>query len=108
MAQIWLSRDEAPAAHNFVYISIADGVGTGLVIGGELIRGHNQVVGEFGHRQPRFLRPVKHERTRCPTSAANGLRGAVPRWKVDIDNDQGFSRFAIGTLRQHLPASAHG
>ena len=49
LAQMWLSRDEAPATHNFVYISIADGVGTGLVIGGELIRGHNQVGGEFGH-----------------------------------------------------------
>jgi len=40
-------------------------------------------------------------------SAANELRGAVPRWKVDIDNDQGFSRFAIGTLCKHLPARAH-
>lgn len=49
LAHMWLSSLDAPDTHNFVFISISDGVATGLVIGGELVRGHNQIAGEFGH-----------------------------------------------------------
>jgi len=49
LAQMWLGGDEAPNTYDFIYVSIADGVGTGLVIGGELIRGASQIAGEFGH-----------------------------------------------------------
>jgi predicted NBD/HSP70 family sugar kinase len=49
LAQMWLSSDDAPDAHNFIFVSISDGLATGLVVGGELVRGHNQIAGEFGH-----------------------------------------------------------
>jgi N-acetylglucosamine repressor len=49
LAQMWLSSSDAPDSHNFVFVSISDGVAAGQVVGGELIRGHNQIAGEYGH-----------------------------------------------------------
>jgi predicted NBD/HSP70 family sugar kinase len=34
---------------DFVYITVSDGVGTGLVIDGRLVSGHGGTAGEFGH-----------------------------------------------------------
>jgi N-acetylglucosamine repressor len=49
LAQLWLERGEATGGHNFVYISVSDGVGTGIVVNGELLRGRDHIAGEFGH-----------------------------------------------------------
>jgi N-acetylglucosamine repressor len=49
LAQMWLSSSDAPDSNNFVFVSISDGVAAGQVVGGELVRGHNQIAGEFGH-----------------------------------------------------------
>jgi N-acetylglucosamine repressor len=49
LAQLWLERGEAIGGHNFVYISVSDGVGVGIVINGELLRGRDHIAGEFGH-----------------------------------------------------------
>src|SRR6267378_164559 len=38
LAQLWLEKAET-AGHSFVYISVSDGIGAGIVINGELIRG---------------------------------------------------------------------
>jgi len=48
LAQMWLTRG-ASNTQDFIYISISDGIGTGLVIGGGLVHGHGQTAGEFGH-----------------------------------------------------------
>ena len=34
---------------NFVYVTVSDGVGTGLVIDGRVVRGASHAAGEFGH-----------------------------------------------------------
>jgi predicted NBD/HSP70 family sugar kinase len=49
MAQMSTNRSGAPGADNFLYVSVSDGIGTGLVIGGELLRGHSEIGGEFAH-----------------------------------------------------------
>src|SRR5438046_4741776 len=49
LAQLWLENGEVTAGHNFVYVSVSDGVGTGIVVNGELLRGRDHVAGEFGH-----------------------------------------------------------
>jgi N-acetylglucosamine repressor len=49
LAQMWLTSPDAPDSSNFVFVSISDGVAAGQVVGGELVRGHNQIAGEFGH-----------------------------------------------------------
>lgn len=36
-------------ANNFIYISITQGVGTGIIMNGHLYKGKNQRAGEFGH-----------------------------------------------------------
>src|SRR3989442_9529128 len=38
LAQLWLERGEITTGQNFVYISVSDGVGTGIVVNGELLR----------------------------------------------------------------------
>lgn len=50
LAQMWLGQGaEADEQDSFVYVIISDGVGAGLVINGEVVRGHRNVAGEFGH-----------------------------------------------------------
>jgi N-acetylglucosamine repressor len=80
LAQMWLDRDETPSAYNFIYVSISDGVGTGLVIGGELIRGAGQIAGEFGHM------PLGREGPRC----ACGSKGC---WMAYTSNLATIARY---------------
>jgi hypothetical protein len=48
LAQLWLPRGAAIGEHNFVYISVADGVGTSVAVKGKLLRRRNQIAGGFG------------------------------------------------------------
>ena len=48
LAQMWLGqRGNSP--DNFVYVTVSDGVGAGIVLNGQLIRGETNSAGEFGH-----------------------------------------------------------
>ena len=49
MARLWLSPDETRGVHSFAYVSVSDGLGVGLVVGGETLRGDTHTAGEFGH-----------------------------------------------------------
>ena len=82
LAQMWLSRGDAPGPYNFIYISVSDGVGTGLVIGGELVRGHSQIAGEFGHM------PLSLDGPRCAC-------GATGCWMAYISNLATVSRYDL-------------
>lgn len=46
LAQLWLGHK---TPENFVYVSISDGIGVGVVMHGELVRGRDNLTGEFGH-----------------------------------------------------------
>jgi len=48
LAQLWLERGET-RPQSFAYVSVSDGLGVGIVINGELLRGHSHIAGEFGH-----------------------------------------------------------
>ncbi len=80
LAQMWLNPGNAPPTDNFIYISVADGVGTGLVIGGELVRGHNQIAGEFGHM------PLNLDGPPCAC-------GAAGCWMAYVSNLATVSRY---------------
>jgi N-acetylglucosamine repressor len=49
LAQIWTTRGDGISLDDIVYVSVSDGVGVGVVINGELIRGKHNTAGEFGH-----------------------------------------------------------
>lgn len=49
LSQIWSTRGEAPAGGDTAYVSVSDGLGVGIVVRGELLRGRHNVAGEFGH-----------------------------------------------------------
>ena len=49
LARLWLTPEEPGLGHSFAYVSVSDGVGVGLVVGGEALRGEAHTAGEFGH-----------------------------------------------------------
>ncbi len=49
LARLWLSPDGLGGSQSFAYVSISEGVGVGLVVRGEVLRGETHTAGEFGH-----------------------------------------------------------
>jgi predicted NBD/HSP70 family sugar kinase len=49
IAHMWLGQRGAETPRDFVYMTVSDGVGTGIVMNGEVVRGHDYTAGEFGH-----------------------------------------------------------
>ncbi len=49
-AQLWLGqRGGAAVPRDFAYMAVSDGVGVGVVVDGQVVRGHGSTAGEFGH-----------------------------------------------------------
>lgn len=49
MARLWLAPEETRGVSSFAYVHVSDGVGVGLVLNGEPLRGEAHTAGEFGH-----------------------------------------------------------
>ena len=49
LAHVWLAPRSADGTDSFVYVTVSDGVGAGVVVNGEVVRGHGDTAGEFGH-----------------------------------------------------------
>ncbi len=49
LAQMWLGKRGGTELRDFVYVNVADGVGTGVVVNGQVLRGQRNTAGEFGH-----------------------------------------------------------
>jgi predicted NBD/HSP70 family sugar kinase len=74
LAQMWLNPRRRDGVDNFVYISVADGVGTGVVVGGEVLRGSGGTAGEFGHI------PLNLEGPKCLC----GLQGCLEAYTSNL------------------------
>ena len=91
LAQVWKAGgDHLPGG--VVFVSVSDGVGIGLVVGGELLRGRHNVAGEFGHV------PLSIEGPPCAC-------GATGCWEAYISNLATLSRYVGKPVlaRQPLP-----
>ena len=49
MARLWLEPEATRAVNSFAYVSVSEGIGVGLVVNGEMLRGETHTAGEFGH-----------------------------------------------------------
>jgi predicted NBD/HSP70 family sugar kinase len=49
LAELWFGRPEITHARDFILVLVAEGVGTGIIIDGQLYRGERGAAGEFGH-----------------------------------------------------------
>ncbi len=93
LAQLWSSRDSG-ASGNFVYLTVSDGLGVGVVLGGQLVRGQHNIAGEFGHI------PLNLDGPRCGC-------GASGCWEVYVSNLATLSRYFGRDLRERpFPAEA--
>jgi predicted NBD/HSP70 family sugar kinase len=86
LAQLWAAR-EGHAPSNFVYVNVSDGIGVGVVLGGELIRGQHNIAGEFGHV------PLNIDGPRCGC-------GATGCWEAYVSNLATLSRYFGRDLRE--------
>ena len=80
LAHLWLGRGETTSPQNFVYVSVSDGVGVGVVVNGELLRGRDHIAGEFGHM------PLNLDGPRC-------MCGSTGCWEAYISNLATLSRY---------------
>jgi predicted NBD/HSP70 family sugar kinase len=75
-----------------VYLTVSDGLGVGIVLGGELVRGQHNIAGEFGHV------PLNVDGPRCGC-------GATGCWEAYVSNLATLSRYFGRDLGEY-PVSA--
>lgn len=80
LAQLWATRSDVVASGNSVFVSVSDGVGVGVVVNGEVMRGRHNTAGEFGHV------PLSIDGPRCSC-------GATGCWEAYISNIATLSRY---------------
>jgi len=90
IAQAWGVRREAGRSTDFVFLSVSDGLGVGLVVNGEVLRGRHNVAGEFGHV------PLAGEGPRCAC-------GATGCWEAYVSNLATLSRYFGRDLSPRKP-----
>ena len=49
LAELWFGAREIRSIRNFIFVLVAEGIGTGIVIDGQVYRGQHGAAGEFGH-----------------------------------------------------------
>jgi predicted NBD/HSP70 family sugar kinase len=80
LSQVWTPQSDGPAFNDLVFVSVSDGVGVGVVINGEVVRGKHNTAGEFGHV------PLSIDGPKC-SCGANGC------WEAYISNPATLSRY---------------
>ena len=80
LAQLWTMRDEGTAPGDLVYVSVSDGLGVGVVVRGEALRGRHNIAGEFGHV------PMSLDGPRCSC-------GASGCWEAFVSNRATLARY---------------
>ncbi|PYQ51848.1 MAG: hypothetical protein DMF59_06535 [Acidobacteria bacterium] len=90
LAQLWATRGGSATPDDFVFVSVSDGLGVGVIVKGELLRGQHNVAGEFGHMA------LSIEGPRC-ACGANGC------WEAYVSNLATLSRYFGRDLTEEQP-----
>jgi predicted NBD/HSP70 family sugar kinase len=81
LAQLWAMHGSAvTSSGDLVFISVSDGLGVGVIIHGEVLRGRHNVAGEFGHV------PLSMDGPRCSC-------GATGCWEAYVSNRATLARY---------------
>ena len=81
LAQLWaMHGGTSTSAGDFVFVSVSDGLGLGVIVRGELLRGRHNVAGEFGHV------PLTMDGPRCSC-------GAIGCWEAYVSNRATLARY---------------
>jgi predicted NBD/HSP70 family sugar kinase len=80
LAQVWEARNVSAPVGNLVFLSVSDGVGVGIVVNGELLRGRHNIAGEFAHM------PLSIDGPPCAC-------GAIGCWEAYISNLATLTRY---------------
>ena len=81
--------DLAGTSGDIVFVSVSDGVGVGVMIHGEVLRGRHNIAGEFAHL------PLSLDGPRC-SCGSNGC------WEAYVSNLATLARYfgrTLGSLR---------
>jgi len=78
LAQVWARGGGHEG--NLAFVSVSDGVGVGIVINGEIVRGRHNIAGEFAHV------PLSIDGPRCSC-------GATGCWEAYVSNLATLSRY---------------
>jgi len=92
LSQIWSTRGDVAGQNDGVFVSVSDGVGVGVVINGELMRGRHNTAGEFGHV------PLSIDGPECSC-------GAHGCWEAYISNLATLSRYFGRNISRREPQS---
>lgn len=92
LAQVWATRGGAHTG-DLAFVSVSDGVGVGIVVNGEILRGRHNIAGEFGHV------PLSIDGPRCSC-------GATGCWEAYISNLATLSRYFGRNPNDSRPMSA--
>jgi len=91
LAQAWASRDDlGGTSGDLVFVSVSDGVGVGVMIHGEVLRGRHNIAGEFGHL------PLSLDGPRC-SCGSNGC------WEAYVSNPATLARYFGRQVEQAGP-----
>ncbi len=71
LSQIWSVRSDLRGNNDIVFVSVSDGLGVGIVINGEVLRGKHNTAGEFGHV------PLSIDGPKCACGATGCLEAYI-------------------------------
>ena len=80
LSQVWSTQGSGSGQNDIVFVSVSDGLGVGIIINGELMRGKHNTAGEFGHI------PLSIDGPPC-SCGSNGC------WETYVSNIATLSRY---------------